>query len=40
VDVNTAIIALCVLVAAGVLAALIPAVKAASVNPIVALQDE
>jgi putative ABC transport system permease protein len=40
VDVNTAVIALCVLVAAGVLAALIPAVKAASVNPIVALQDE
>jgi putative ABC transport system permease protein len=40
VDVNTAIIALCVLVAAGVLAALIPALKAASVNPIVALQDE
>lgn len=40
VDVNTALIALCVLVAAGVLAALIPAVKAASVNPIVALQDE
>lgn len=40
VDINTALIALCVLVAAGVLAALIPAVKAASVNPIVALQDE
>jgi putative ABC transport system permease protein len=40
VDVNTAIIALCVLVAAGVLAALIPAVKAAAVNPIMALQDE
>ena len=40
VDVNIALIALCVLIAAGVLAALIPAVKAASVNPIVALQDE
>ena len=40
VDINTALIALCVLILAGVLAALIPAVKAASVNPIVALQDE
>jgi len=40
VDINTALIALCVLITAGVLAALIPAVKAASVNPIVALQDE
>jgi putative ABC transport system permease protein len=40
VDVTTALIALCVLITAGVLAALIPAVKAASVNPIVALQDE
>jgi putative ABC transport system permease protein len=40
VDINTALIALLVLITAGVLAALIPAVKAASVNPIVALQDE
>jgi len=40
VNINTALIALCVLVIAGVLAALIPALKAASVNPIVALQDE
>ncbi|RYY01172.1 MAG: ABC transporter permease [Gammaproteobacteria bacterium] len=40
VDINTAVIALLVLITAGVLAALIPAIKAASVNPIVALQDE
>ena len=40
VDINMAFIALCVLVTAGVLAALIPALRAASVNPIVALQDE
>jgi putative ABC transport system permease protein len=40
VNINTALIALCVLITAGVLAALIPALKAASVNPIVALQDE
>lgn len=40
VNINIALIALCVLVVAGVLAALIPALKAASVNPIVALQDE
>jgi putative ABC transport system permease protein len=36
----TAITALAVLVAAGVLASLMPAAKAAAVNPIVALQDE
>jgi putative ABC transport system permease protein len=40
VDINMAFIALCILVTAGVLAALIPALRAASVNPIVALQDE
>lgn len=40
VDFKTAITALIVLVVAGVLASLLPAAKAASVNPIVALQDE
>lgn len=40
VDFGTAIAALAVLVAAGVLASLLPAAKAAAVNPIVALQDE
>ena len=40
VDFQTAIMALAVLVAAGVLASLLPAAKAAAVNPIVALQDE
>jgi putative ABC transport system permease protein len=40
VDFRTAIIAMAVLVAAGVLASLLPAAKAAAVNPIVALQDE
>jgi putative ABC transport system permease protein len=40
VEFQTAIIALAVLVAAGVLASLLPAAKAAAVNPIVALQDE
>ncbi len=40
VDFKTAIMALIVLVIAGVLASLLPAAKAASVNPIVALQDE
>lgn len=40
VDFRTAIVALVVLVAAGVLASLLPAAKAAAVNPIVALQDE
>lgn len=40
VDFKTAIMALIVLVVAGVLASLLPAAKAASVNPIVALQDE
>jgi putative ABC transport system permease protein len=40
VDFGTAIAALGVLVAAGVLASLLPAAKAAMVNPIVALQDE
>ena len=40
VDFKTAIIALLVLIASGVLASLMPAAKAAAVNPIVALQDE
>jgi putative ABC transport system permease protein len=40
VDFNTAIIALVVLVVSGLLASLMPAAKAAAVNPIVALQDE
>lgn len=40
VEFRTAIVALAVLVAAGVLASLLPAAKAAAVNPIVALQDE
>ncbi len=40
VDFKTAILALIVLVVAGVLASLLPAAKAAGVNPIVALQDE
>jgi putative ABC transport system permease protein len=40
VDFTTAVSALIVLVVAGVLASLMPAAKAAAVNPIVALQDE
>jgi putative ABC transport system permease protein len=40
VEFQTAIIALVVLVISGLLAALMPAAKAAAVNPIVALQDE
>jgi len=40
VEFQTAIIALLVLVASGLLASLMPAAKAAAVNPIVALQDE
>ena len=40
IDINIALLALCVLVITGVCAALLPAIKAASVNPIVALQDE
>jgi putative ABC transport system permease protein len=40
VDFGTAVIALVVLVLSGVLASLMPAAKAAAVNPIVALQDE
>ena len=40
VEFQTAIIALVVLVVSGVLASLMPAAKAAAVNPIVALQDE
>lgn len=40
VDFQTAIMAFVVLVAAGVLASLLPAAKAAAVNPITALQDE
>jgi putative ABC transport system permease protein len=40
VEFQTALIALAVLVVSGVLASLMPAAKAAAVNPIVALQDE
>lgn len=40
VDFRTAIIALSVLIVSGLLASLMPAAKAAAVNPIVALQDE
>ena len=40
VDFYTAISAVIVLVISGLLASLMPAAKAASVNPIVALQDE
>ena len=40
VEFRTAISALAVLITAGVLASLLPAAKAAAVNPIVALQDE
>jgi putative ABC transport system permease protein len=39
-DFKTALIALLVLIVCGVLASLMPAAKAASVNPITALQDE
>jgi len=40
VEFTTAMVALAVLVVAGLLASLMPAAKAAGVNPIVALQDE
>jgi len=40
VDFETAITALAVLITAGVLASLMPARRAAAVNPIVALQEE
>ena len=40
IDIGTALMALTVLIVTGVLASLLPAIKAASVNPIVALQDE
>jgi len=40
VDFKTAIMALLVLTVSGILASLLPAAKAAAVNPIVALQDE
>jgi putative ABC transport system permease protein len=40
IDFDTAIIAIVVLVVAGFLASLLPASKAAKVNPIIALQDE
>ena len=40
VDFTTALMALTVLIISGVLASLLPAAKAAAVNPIVALQDE
>ena len=39
-DFKTAIVALAVLIVSGVLASIMPAAKAAAVNPIVALQDE
>jgi len=39
-DFKTAVVAMVVLIVAGVLASLMPAKRAASVNPIVALQDE
>ena len=40
IDIGTALMALAVLVIAGALASVLPAIKAASVNPITALQDE
>jgi putative ABC transport system permease protein len=40
VDFKTAVLALAVLIVSGLLASLMPAAKAAAVNPIVALQDE
>jgi putative ABC transport system permease protein len=40
VDFTTALTALGVLIISGVLASLMPAAKAAAVNPIVALQEE
>jgi putative ABC transport system permease protein len=40
VEFKTAITALAVLIVSGLLASLMPAAKAAAVNPIVALQDE
>ncbi|UTF58822.1 ABC transporter permease [Gilvimarinus sp. DA14] len=40
VDFDTAMLAVCILIVSGLLAALLPAAKAARVNPIVALQDE
>lgn len=40
IDINIAFMAMSVLIITGVLAALLPAMKAASVNPIKALQDE
>ncbi len=40
VEFGTALLALCVLILSGLLASLLPAAKAAAVNPILALQDE
>lgn len=40
VDFNTALLALAILIVSGIIAALLPATKAANVNPITALQDE
>ena len=40
IDIGTALMALTVLIVTGVMASLLPAIKAASVNPIVALQGE
>jgi putative ABC transport system permease protein len=39
-DFKTAMVALVVLIVSGVLASIMPAAKAAAVNPIIALQDE
>jgi len=40
VDFRTAMVALAVMIIAGVLASLMPAARAAAVNPIIALQEE
>jgi putative ABC transport system permease protein len=40
VEFTTAVVALAVLIVSGLLASLMPAARAAAVNPIVALQDE
>ena len=40
VEFSTALLALAVLIVSGLLASLLPAAKAAAVNPILALQDE
>jgi putative ABC transport system permease protein len=40
VEFSTALLALAILIFSGLLASLLPAAKAAAVNPILALQDE